>query len=111
MESTTQFDDLYTQLKNFFNKTTSGELSLEIIPSLTSVGMEILQKSVLFKSLNGNEKKELLVRVIKMLVLDLNKDEKINNDILNSILSIVPLLIDTTVNFAKIYVPTKTKCC
>ena len=105
-----RYQELYDSIKNLFLITTSGELSVQNIPFLTRHGMELLETGVTWKKMKGSEKKDLLVSVLIALIKDLNKDEHIPNDVLDSILSLMPQMIDATVDFAKGY-KFKQSCC
>ena len=107
-----RYQELYDTIKKLFLISTSGALSIQNIPFMTRYGMELLETGVTWKNMKGSEKKDLLVSVLMSLIKDLNADSHIPSELLDTILSVLPHIIDTSVDFAKIYNnKNKRKCC
>jgi hypothetical protein len=114
--SNNSYDNLYQDVKTFLKNSSSGKLSISSISNMTRYAMEVVQIGKNWSSMRGSEKKELVYNVITNVVEDILNDEQIGKnidpetkEILLSTLQFIPTLIDTSVDFAKVYLNMKNK--
>lgn len=94
-------DDLYLQLK----ETLSKEPTMESLPLLS---FSIMQKVETFKTLNGDEKKKLVIYILYKLIEDIT-DESLYKKYEETIESVINSMIDLVVNVDKHKVTLKKK--
>ena len=99
-------DQLYATVKNFFEESTSGNLTTASVATLTRYAMQVVQTDVNFQGMKGSEKKDLVVGVVTALITDLLNDSNLDDSTKQSIivlLATVPSIIDMAVDFGKVY--------
>lgn len=104
-----KFDTVYEDVQTFFKDTLDGKLTVEAVTILTRYTMELVNS----QNLKGSEKKALVLEVINEVVKDALEESDLSPEVQNaikSVLSFAPMIIDATVDFAKIYSSGKKRC-
>jgi len=110
-ETNQPYTELYDTIHKFFLLSTNGELNTTNIPTLVRYGMELLQTGKTWQKMVGSQKKDLLVSVVASFARDLNKDKHLDSVLLETVLSLLPMIIDSSVDFAKTFTTKKFYCC
>lgn len=117
-----RYDSLYNDVKTFFVTTLSGKLTIGSVAVLTRYAMEVVQTTKNWSKMKGSEKHALVYGVIKALIKDLLQDPQVVGDNFDPhtaegillALDMVPVIIDSAVEFAKTYKSTggfNFSCC
>lgn len=100
------YDNLYRDVKKFYNDTLNSKLSAANATTLLRYAMEIIERGGKWGNMRGSEKKQLVLNVVNELVNDALADSKLSKESQRAIkyaMKMAPYIIDATVDFAKVY--------